>query len=113
MFDKAEKITAWDGQIFHGDNFYSDVSTFLDDTMLEEYAEYVWATKPVQFVRLDADSITESVLDAAYEDFDLNDLCGMVELQKAVTAFNDANAHHVAYYPDYTRAVLIGMRDAV
>ena len=107
LFDKAEKLTSWSGQIFHGEEFYSDVSTLLDDLLPTEYPEYVWATKPVQFVRLDADSITESVMDNAYEDFDIQDLRGMIELQKAITAFNEANAHHVAYYPDYTRAVLI------
>jgi len=111
LFDKAEKLTSWGGPIFYFDKYYCDVDTFLDDLPPEFLPEYVWATNPVQFVHLNADSITESVLDDAYEDFDLQDLRGMVELQKAVTAFNEANAHHVAYYPDYTLAVLIVEED--
>jgi len=111
LFDNAEKITGSDNPIFNGDDFYMSMADLLDDLQEDEFPEYVWATNPEHFVKLDADSIIESVQDDAYDDFDIGDLCGVEEFQDAVAAFNSANHHHISYLPDYTRAIIVDQNE--
>ena len=111
-FEKAEKLTSFDGQVYCGDTFYPDLDYVMDE-LSEDPPEYVWATKPVNFVSIRTDRITEMAVDEdeAYEDFECDEILGVDELTAAIEAFNLANKHHVSYVPDYTKAVIIDKED--
>ena len=111
-FQLAEKLTSFDGEVYFGDTFYPDLDYVMDE-LSEDPPEYVWATKPVNFVSIRTDRITEMAVDEdeAYEDFDCDEILGVDELTAAIEAFNLANKHHVSYVPDYTKAVIIDKED--
>ena len=108
-FAKAEKLTQFDGHIVNGDKFYESVADMLDDIDDPAYIpEYVWATKPCNFINLNIEDVLDMAItaDEAYEDFD-ESLSGVDELKHAIAYFNEANRHHISYIPDYTKAVLV------
>ncbi len=115
-FDKAEKVTSWDGWIFHegtGNDGYSvSVQEFLEDwkdsaAEGDELPKYVWACKPNYFVRAQVGDIMERLADDAYDDFDEDDLNGLDDLKAAIERFNEANKGICSYAPDYKTAVLL------
>jgi hypothetical protein len=113
-FEKAEKLTKWDGWVYlegYGcrNGYFESVDDFLDWCACEDdnLPEYIWTCKPNHFVHADVSDITGR-MDDAFEDFDPDcDLHGMEELRVAIEKFNEANKDVVAYEPDYTKAVLI------
>ena len=115
-FEKAEKLTAWDGWVYlegTGNNGYSEsLSDFYDrwaDANGEDadLPEYVWACKSEQFVTVDFDGIMENIEENGYEDFDSRTLNGLEELKAAIKQFEAANAGVLSYSPDFTKAILI------
>ena len=112
FFEKAEKLTAWDGWVYCegvNDDYFESVDDLLercDDEGIDR-PKYVWACKADHFVNADIEDITSRLEDTAYEDFDFADLAGLSELKAALEAFNEANKDKVSYTPDYTKAVLI------
>lgn len=106
-FEKAEKLTSFDSQIFYNDKYYDSVGDMLD-YIDGDPPEYVWATTECHFVRLEIGKVEElSVdIDSAYEDFD-EEPDGLDELKIAIEAFNKANYHHISYIVDYSKAVLV------
>src|ERR1035438_10465420 len=47
LFEKAEKLTSFSGQINHSDKFYDCIEDMLDDIDdPSDYPEFVWATMP-------------------------------------------------------------------
>jgi len=108
-FEKAEKLTSFDGWLFYGDKYYETMCDLLDDIDDDaDIPEYVWATTVCHFVRLEIGAVEElSVdVDSAYEDFD-SAPDGLDELKTSIEAFNKANAHHISYMVDYSKAVLV------
>ena len=116
-FEKAVKLTEWDGWVFcegcgYQDGFFPSLSDF--DDWLEDIEEeglapikYVWACKPIHFVHASLDNVVDSVIDQAYEDFDTDDLSGLDELKAAIQKFNEANKDCVSYEPDYSKVILL------
>jgi len=96
---------------FGDDGYCSDLGALLDELedMEEDQArpKYAWACQSRRFVNVDFDTVVESFQDEAYEDFDSSSLNGVDEFKAAIEAFNEANKGHVAWQPDYTRAILI------
>ena len=121
-FEKAEKLTAWDGWVFSegiGRDGYSHSLSDFYDNWADEHDEggvppkYVWACKATHFVRADVSDITERMADDAYEDWEPDTLNGLVELKAALDKFNEVNADVCSYRPDYTKAILLdGMKGA-
>ena len=117
-FNKAEKIQAnqYDGWVFcegNGNNGFSESVYELceqcDDDGLDRPA-YAWACRPKEFVKVCLSRVLEDICEDGYEDFDTDDLKGLEELKAAVAAFEVANKMHVAYQPDYNRAILVPKR---
>lgn len=115
-FEKAEKLTAWDGWVYlegTGREGYSEsLSDFYDnwgDNHDEggEPPKYVWACQPRKIVKAHLDDILEPMMDDAYEDFDPETLNGLDELQAALDKFNAANKGAISYEIDYSKAVLL------
>lgn len=113
-FNSAEKLTDWDGPIYaHGlgsnEGFFEDISCFLDFLEEEELDEikYVWAAQEVPFVCASIDSITESIYNNAYDDFDIDNLEGLEELDKAIDKFNTLNKDKMMYEINYSKAILL------
>lgn len=115
-FDKAEKLTQWDGWVFlegtGRDGHYESLSDFWDNWELEHYEadekpKYVWTCKKIHFAVADVSDITERIADNGYEDFDTDDLNGLDDLKAAIEKFNEANKDVVSYEPDYKRAVIL------
>ena len=104
-FEKAEKLTKWDGWVCNGDDFYESIEDMLD--VLDEAPEYVWACKADHFVRAEVSDIIDRMDDDAYEDWYPETLNGLEELKAALNKFNEANKDVCSYTPDYTKAVLI------
>ena len=109
MFTKAEKVTDWVGGVFHGEDYYDSISYLLDHADPVDMPDYVYASKSEPFVFLGIHKALEFAIDQdnAYEDFDETYLHGVDELKAALVAFNKANESHVAYLPDYTKAIII------
>jgi hypothetical protein len=112
-FEKAEKLTEWDGAVFLGDDFCTDmgeamdrINDYNDD---EERPKYVWAAKDQQVVDgADVSDVLERFIEAnGWEDMDNHDFEGVEELQEALERFRDANQSLVAYFPDHTKAILV------
>jgi len=117
-FEKADKVTTWEGLVFHegtGNDGYSlSVQEFLEDWKDnadegDEIPKYVWACKPKHFVHADVSDITERLIDDAYDGFDEDDLNGLDDLKAAIDKFNEANKDICSYGPDYKTAVLLNL----
>lgn len=106
-FDKAEKVTEWDGQIFFEDNYYSDIEELEDGLGSSEMPEYVWTCTSRNFVNVDIDSILEWIDQDSYEGFDPDALDGVEELKTAIEAFNKLNDHIELYEPNFNKALIL------
>jgi hypothetical protein len=109
-FEKAAKLTEWDGWVTDGDHYWDSVGTYLDERENEDWEHtYLWVATPHQIIpHLDASDITEHwITDRGWEECDLDAFDGVEELQAALDHFVEANQKVVSYSPDYTRAVLL------
>ncbi len=116
-FEKANKIklSDWKGeQYFDGNEFFVDLDDFFDGMVeaygfnYDEWQDYLWATKPEPIISpKDACSVYESELDDLTDECDW-DVKGVKELQEALDEFVEANKKTIAYFPDYSTALLIG-----
>lgn len=122
-FEKAEKVTTWDGWVFcdegfgYQDGYFESVEDLLDylsdqNADFEEpllTPEYCWTCEPRQFVAVDAEDIYERIEndEAAYEEFERGSLNGTDELEAALRAFEKANESIVSYHPDYSKALIL------
>ena len=113
-FEKAEKLTEWDGWVTDGDRYWDSVESYLDergepDEDDGEGPTYLWVATPQQVIPdLDvADVVEHYVTDRGWEDCSVDDLEGVKELQAALDVFVKANKQVVSYTPDTTRAVLL------
>lgn len=118
-FEKAEKLTVWDGPVYsdgHGyhEGYFATIDDFedwlatdenFDGTELER-PEYVWACTSAPFCVLDIDRIIEDAAQEAFDDWD-GDTAGYDELKKSIEVFNEANKHLIAWTPNYKAAVLL------
>lgn len=113
-FEKAEKVTQWDGWVFldgYGyNNGYAEtieeMMDYFDDEGLER-PKYVWACHAIPFAKASYGDIEERICENAYEDFEPENLKGREELKAAIQNFNELNKNIVSYTPDYTKAILI------
>lgn len=114
-FEKATKISAADYKgemVFLDDEYFNDVADAIDDYEEGQEPEYVWACKDVGVPRATAENIYENLLENMWEDADASDLNGVVELEAAIEAFNEANKSTPVYYPDYSTAILVSRESA-
>jgi hypothetical protein len=115
-FEKAKKVTEWDGWVYlegtGNDGYSQDLEDFWDSWESDhaeddEKPKYVWACKAIHFVAADESDVIDRIQDNAPEDFDPADLQGLPELRAAIEQFNEANKDVVAYTPDYSTAILL------
>lgn len=114
-FNKAEKLTEWDGPVFlegyGNDGYCSDLSEFLDYISDEEIEEneikYVWCCEEVPLANLDIDEVLNNHTEEAYEGFSIDDFNGLDELRAAVDIFNKKNEKIVSWVLDYSRCLLL------
>jgi hypothetical protein len=115
-FEKAEKIkfSEWKGEQFYkGDNYYIDLDMFFEE-MFEDYGHnfedwdrYVWPTIPKPYItEKEAWRVYENDIEGLGEDFDWP-VHGIEELQYSLDEFVRMNKDNVAFYPDYSKALLI------
>jgi hypothetical protein len=109
-FEKAEKVPYADyegGMLFDGDKYHDDLESLEDDVFDGDMPEYVWACKDIGVIKATTENLYENMLENMWEDADVSDLCGVDELEAAVTAFNEANAGIHVWEPDYSTAILV------
>lgn len=118
-FEKAEKLdkASYSGWVYcegagYNEGFFESVGDFEDwlgdENDNEELApEYVWACNERLCLNISAHEIIENGSQEAYEDFDVDDLEGVEEFEKAVNSFMEKNKRHVTYTPDYSRVILL------
>lgn len=115
-FEKAQKIPAadYDGWVYSDcfDDYFDCVESFLE--RLEECDEdfvrptFVWACNEKQFLQLpSAEDIVDDYAENRHEDWDSSQADGLKELDEAISKFNEANKDAVAYWADYSRAVIL------
>lgn len=106
---KAKPSTDWDGYVYSGGTYYSDMDELLQAMEDDESQppDYVWPCKSTPIVAVDWDNICESICEDAYEDFDERDIHGVPEFRAAIAAFNAANKDMIAYNPDYKQVIWI------
>lgn len=124
-FEKAEKIPAenYDGWVYldAGDKFFESVADLQDylhwehaDNAEAEHADnaeaerptYAWACLSEQIVNCSIDDLRIGE-DNAYEEFEVEECSGVVELEEALAKFNKLNESLLVYQPDYARAVVL------
>lgn len=117
-FEKAEKVTSWDGPVYlegagYSDGYFSDFGEFLD-WWGEEAADwegeppaYVWTCHVRNTVNADVSDITEGI--EWPEGMEDSVLSGLPALRAAVDAFNAANSEFKSWEPNYKRALLVSL----
>jgi hypothetical protein len=114
-FEKAEKVADWDGFVycegFGREGFCESLDVIYEECDDEEKTvpEYAWTCTPNRFAVVTIDDIKDRIIDSGdcYEDFSVNDLNGLKELEAALDAFNESNSGVLSYQPDYKKAVLL------
>lgn len=122
-FDKAEKVTQWDGWVYseghgHNDGFFPSIKEFLE--WMEDWdfdptegdgpkpdIRYVWACSDNHFVNVTLGEVIGTFEGETYEDWESDSLHGTEELKAALEKFNALNYDQVSYAPDYTKAILL------
>jgi hypothetical protein len=116
-FEKATKLTSWNGWVSDGDRYWDSVESYLEENgdEIEDCAEetvplYLWVAVPHTVIPdLDvADVVEHHVTDRGWEDMSTDDLEGVEELQAALDAFVKANERVVTYTMDSSRVVMLG-----
>lgn len=111
-FDRSEKVTEWEGPVYHPtlDIYARDISELLE-TLREIHRptlEYVWTCKSVPIYALDTDRIVdEAVTDFVPESMWEIDPNGLAELRQAIEHFNNANKDLVYWEVDYNKAMVL------
>ncbi len=109
---EAIRLDTWDGWVFwegagYREGYFSSLEDLREWVELEEdlkLPEFVFVCAQEPFTGVDLDSVLENLTCDMFEDA-RDHLNGEAELEKAIVAFNDANAGLQTYYPDYTRVV--------
>lgn len=115
-FERAKKLTEWDGGIFDSaGDFHQSVDQFIDTlNPLDEWPEYVWTARQQQVIPITLDledTIGHIVEDRGWEDMDYDDLEGTEELKLALRVFAEANRSVISHWEDTTTALLINKAD--
>ncbi len=118
-FDKAKKVKwgefkADSEQFFDGEDYYQELDDFFD-SMIEAHGyqydlwqDYLWPTKPEQIIsKKDASDVYQSELGDITDEYDW-DVKGVEDLQIALDEFVSVNEKTIAYFPDYSTALVIG-----
>ena len=110
-YERAEKITEWDGWVFaeglgYMDGYFRDIGELIEYCEDDEIdiPEWVFACKPKRH-ELDIDTALEYMTEDAYEDA-YGDLRQVDELREFVREWNKAQ-DIISYYPDYSRVVIL------
>ena len=112
-YDKAEKLTDWDGPVYSDDldEYYQDLEMFYDDLANSDcdldQVKYVVPCDKVPVVLLDSARILENSLEEAYEGFELEDLSGLKDLEAAISLFNERNKGTCNWEPNYKKVVIL------
>jgi hypothetical protein len=115
-FNKAVKVqhSDWCGPVYadgygYNEGYFASLDEmfdYLEEDDLPEYA-YCCLVRPV--VDVSVNDIIERILDNDVpENFELDDIKGTEELEKALTVFREVNKESVKWNPDYSRVVVIG-----
>jgi hypothetical protein len=111
-FEKAHKIEIgdYDGPVFYGDEYFSDIDSLLDHFESEglELPLYVWATTPQKF-ELKADDIVVRELEKQNMHEDANNHISekaIISLRAYLEAWSK-EVDLVSYFEDNSRAVLL------
>jgi len=110
-FEKATKIKSKEqnsDMVFFSDKYYHDIQEVIDDYADGNAPKYVWPCKTVGVPFVDLEDVTCYLLNNMWGDADVSDLNGVVELEAALEAFNEANESIKIWEPDYSTAILIG-----
>lgn len=123
LFEKAEKINSkeYEGSVFkdgcgYNEGYFGNISEYLeweDDFARENDSQwnggptYLWAAESRPVCHLNLERIMERATEDSYEDFDINSLKGIKELQEAIDKFNKLNEDHVVYEQDTRKAILL------
>ena len=108
-YTKAVKIKASEytgPQVFFNDHYYETVEDAIRHRGTEP-PEYVWSAKDIGLKKATMEDLVDRILEEAWEDADINDLNGTEDLQKAIDAFNEANAAVSVYMVDYNEALVL------
>ena len=113
-FEAATKIkeSEYTGDhVYCGDKYYDSVEDAIDQYLVGQEPEYVWACRTHGIPTVDVEDVTTNILDNMWDEADINDLNGVEELEEALKAFNKANESIQLWEPDYTTAILVEKRD--
>lgn len=110
-FEKATKLTSWDGWVTDGDGFWPSVGEYMDERCDREWTHsYLWCCNEQPVIpNLDVAGVTQHwVEDRGWEEMSPeDDLEGVAALQAALDAFVEANKDVVSYRADYEQCVLL------
>ncbi len=107
-YTKAVKIKASEyagPQVFFNDRYYETVEDAIDGC--DALPEYIWSAKDIGLKKATMEDLVDRILEEAWEDADIDDLNGTEDLQKAIDAFNEANAIVSVYMVDYNEALVL------
>ncbi len=114
--DEAEEILGYDGPVYlegvghgsYGDCFFENVQELSEHLDFHEGLghEFAFACKPTKFRGVDAGDIYEELASDMSEDYS-DHFSGTEEFEKAIQAFNEANAKLISWDVDLKHKVRI------
>lgn len=110
-FEKAEKLTKWDGWVYweglgYNEGYFRDIGELIEHCEDEGIAvpDWVFTCTPTNH-KLDIKYAIEIMLDDAYEDA-YEGLIDLDELEEFIDKWN-AKQRIVTYYPNYKKILLV------
>lgn len=112
-FEKARKLKEdeYDGPVYDGGRYYANTEEFRDCFEVnseegDELPEYLWTCTVRPMVNIDLGDILERVGEDI-EDFDVDSLRGIKELEAAIEVFNEVNKDRESWFYKSDEVVML------
>jgi len=104
-FEKAEKLSEWNGKVYDNDEYYDSVEEFIEtcEDNENEIPEYVYVVEPRKWKGLTID--LDSQLEDEYEEA-IENIVEITELEEFLKKWNEKQ-NIISFVPNFKKVVMI------